>query len=298
MRPYIRKVHREKNSIYADYLASPFYQGKPPWEYSDGTDPIHANEKLYQVALAREAERRRLKYLKRSLSPNKEKGKDAFLYPENGMAYQGGSPKMTKIIPQDKFLEDMQATWKKPQCTDDPEPSIQHGSRSTTAPASTLVIEGPSIPCTLHHVLMGETRYNEERKVSAFGKKSRLSVTSRRSYPPPPIVESPRSRTKGRRIPPPGTPQDIYSAAENILKYEYYLENGIQEKYITALNNKWLQGAAHRIGHRWQLKMPPDQYHYVMVHVALEVKHQYLYSMRKAITDYVLKVTTYTSGCS
>lgn len=293
MPPYIRHVHREKATIYADYLASPFYEGKPPWEYSDGTDPIHANEKLYQVALAKETERLRLKNLKRSLSSNSEKGKEAFLYPENERIYQGGSPKMTKVIPKSAVLEEMRATWKKLQCFDDPEPSTSHSSGATTIRLESLpAVEGVPPPCPIHHAFIGDREFNMDRKVSAYGRKSRLSVSSQRYFPAPRVVESPRSRTKARRIPPPGPPQDIFSAAENILKYEDYLENGIEERYVTPLNTTWLTNAAHRIGHRWQLKLPQEEYHNVMVHVVLEVKRQYLYSMRKAVVDYVLKVTT------
>ncbi|KAL3693679.1 hypothetical protein R1sor_007330 [Riccia sorocarpa] len=296
MKPIIRVVHREESSIYMDYLATPL-ETKAEWVIPDLTKPVVANEKLHSVALSKLARDRREKSkkagLKRSLP--REWDPSFWVYPENERYFRGGSPKMTRTVPTKEYLAELRASWKKMKCTDDAEPSTPSSSASDSnwegSETSDIGSEFWSFKCPVHLVRMGTPDYNRQRKISTYGLKpgARLSVVDRKYYPAPPIVESPRSRIKARMEPTPTSAQNLYCAAENIIKYDFYLHEGINEKYITPLREKWLTGAAHRIGTRWQHRLPAETYHDVMVHVALEIKYYYLYSMRKTITDYVLK---------
>ncbi|BFI29560.1 dynein axonemal heavy chain [Marchantia polymorpha subsp. ruderalis] len=289
MKPEVRVVHHEESSIYLDYLATPL-ETKKEWVIPDLMKPEVANEKLHATALARLHRDRRVKAgLKRSLSPDSDKS--SWVYPENERYFRGGSPKMTKVVPTKETLVSLRASWKKIKCTDDPEPSSTESCASTWDESGSESGSEFCLKCGIHHVNMGTLEFNRARKISAYGGKigKRISIVDRKYFPAPPIVESPRSRIKARSKPTPCSAQNIYSAAENIIKYEYYLDEGVEEKYITPLREKWLTSAAHRIGNRWQLRLPSETYHDVMVHVALQIKYYYLYSMRKAITDYVLK---------
>lgn len=114
--------------------------------------------------------------------------------------------------------------------------------------------------------------------------------TYEKFYPVPLVVGSPRSCQAARKKPPPLDPEKAYEVVDSLLKYQYYVEEGIDKRYIAPLREAWLRHATRLVGQRARHLVSEYVYHETIIHVASEINEVYLKSMRKAIVDYILQV--------
>ncbi|KAJ7214742.1 hypothetical protein O6H91_Y473500 [Diphasiastrum complanatum] len=108
----------------------------------------------------------------------------------------------------------------------------------------------------------------------------------------PQIVDSPRSLhtvTLLQHLP---TSSDIMKAADDIVRYQYYVETGVDESFITPINERWIRRAVHLTGKYVKDGLSPDVIQSTLEHIKEEVQHDYVLSMRKAIVDYILQDET------
>lgn len=113
----------------------------------------------------------------------------------------------------------------------------------------------------------------------------------------PHVVQSPRSlhiSTCLRHLP---LSSNVSDAAERILKYQYYIEAGIDESFIAPIRERWIKNAVHHVGKHAIQGLSQETVSHTLQHVSEEVHHEYILSMRKAIIDYILQVYLYTQLC-
>lgn len=112
-------------------------------------------------------------------------------------------------------------------------------------------------------------------------------------YPQPNIVHSPRSKKKAKKCPRPLDPDKLQKIVDSALKYQFYIDGSVHDKFITPLREAWLTKATRYVGRYSRHMVSSEVYHDTMIIVAGEINKVYKQSMRQAILDYVLKVNKY-----
>ncbi|KAH7442335.1 hypothetical protein KP509_03G083100 [Ceratopteris richardii] len=105
----------------------------------------------------------------------------------------------------------------------------------------------------------------------------------------PHVVQSPRSLHICTRLMHPALSSTLSDAADRILKYQYYIEAGIDESYIAPIRERWIQNAVHLVGKHAIQGLSQETVSHTIQNVSDEVHHEYIFSMRKAIIDYILQ---------
>nr|AML30857.1 axonemal inner arm dynein heavy chain 1 [Marsilea vestita] len=108
----------------------------------------------------------------------------------------------------------------------------------------------------------------------------------------PRIVQTPRSLHISTSLREPEVPVNVPEAAERILKYQYYIEAGIDEYFIAPIRERWIQNAVRHIGKHAIEGLSQATISHTLQSVTEEVHHDYIQSMRKAIVDYILQDET------
>ncbi|XP_024531712.1 uncharacterized protein LOC112346607 [Selaginella moellendorffii] len=107
----------------------------------------------------------------------------------------------------------------------------------------------------------------------------------------PRVVESPRSmHTLAVSAPP--IPPNMMKVAEDILRYQFYVESGVDERFIAPIRERWTKRAVDMVGKYVKRGLSERVIQATLRRVLEEVQHEYLLSMRKAIVDYVLQWNT------
>ena len=112
-------------------------------------------------------------------------------------------------------------------------------------------------------------------------------------YPQPKVFHSPRSKKEAKKKPIPLTPEKLLKVVDSVLRYQFYIDGSVHDKFITPLREAWLTKATRYIGHHSRHMVSPEVYHETMVTVASEINKVYKESMCKTILEYVLQVNTY-----
>lgn len=105
----------------------------------------------------------------------------------------------------------------------------------------------------------------------------------------PHVVESPRRLHIESCLVQSIGPANIPEAAEEILKYQYYVEAGIDEYFIAPIRQTWMKSAVSLVGKHVMQGLSEEMVSQTLQHVSEEVHHEYIVSMRKAILDYILQ---------
>ncbi|KAG0598748.1 hypothetical protein M758_12G097800 [Ceratodon purpureus] len=113
-------------------------------------------------------------------------------------------------------------------------------------------------------------------------------------YPQPNVVHSPRSKRAARKRPKPLDPDKIQNLVDSVLRYQFYLDGSVHDKFITPLREAWLTKATRYIGQYSRHMVSADVYHETMITVVGELNKVYKRSMRQAILEYVLEVDKFT----
>ncbi|EFJ27757.1 hypothetical protein SELMODRAFT_94851 [Selaginella moellendorffii] len=77
--------------------------------------------------------------------------------------------------------------------------------------------------------------------------------------------------------------------AEDILRYQFYVESGVDERFIAPIRERWTKRAVDMVGKYVKRGLSERVIQATLRRVLEEVQHEYLLSMRKAIVDYVLQ---------
>lgn len=106
----------------------------------------------------------------------------------------------------------------------------------------------------------------------------------------PDVVTTPRTLQAASIAPAQTVGPAIFKAAEDILKYQFYVEDGIDELNLAPINKVWVDKALSIVGEHAKKGLTPEVVKQTLHAGVDEVKTVYFNSMRKAIVDYVLKV--------
>ena len=79
----------------------------------------------------------------------------------------------------------------------------------------------------------------------------------------------------------PGAP--LTTKEKDLLRYYYYIHNGINTRYVASINQKWFK----RIMAMVPKKLQKNQREISKIHD--EIKEDYLFAVKKSIVDFVLK---------
>ena len=84
----------------------------------------------------------------------------------------------------------------------------------------------------------------------------------------------------------PAGPAAPFTAKEkDLLRYYYYIHNGIDTRYVAGINQKWFKRIMTMVPKRLQRN------HRDIKKIHEEIKEDYLFAVKKSIVDFVLKVT-------
>lgn len=119
----------------------------------------------------------------------------------------------------------------------------------------------------------------------------RKEPTTLNEFPRPHLEHSPRSFHSAKIRPSPLEPSKLGKVIDNIIRYQGYLDESIDEQFLAPLQNRWLTRATKLIGTCAKRLVSANVYHEVCVVVAEEINKVYKQAMRKAILDYILRVT-------
>ena len=108
----------------------------------------------------------------------------------------------------------------------------------------------------------------------------------------PHIVDSPRSLHISSYLVQPFGSSNVSEDAERILKYQYYVETGIDENFIAPIREIWMKNALHHVGKQAIEGLSQETISHTLEQVSEEVHHEYIWSMRKSIVNYILQVST------
>jgi dynein heavy chain len=81
-----------------------------------------------------------------------------------------------------------------------------------------------------------------------------------------------------------GRPTSPTPPEKDILRYYYYIHNGIDTSHVAPLEDSWLEHVLNRVPKRHKLSLPSS-----VEHLSEEMRDDYLLSVKKSIVDFVLK---------
>jgi len=126
--------------------------------------------------------------------------------------------------------------------------------------------------------------------MSSHSKQPLIDIVQTSSYPQPNVVHSPRSKKKAQKRPNPMAPEILQKVVDSVLRYQFYIDTSIHDRFITPLREAWLTKATRYVGRHSRHMVTPEVYHDTMIKVASEINKVYKNSMSQAIVEYVLKV--------
>lgn len=127
---------------------------------------------------------------------------------------------------------------------------------------------------------------------SSFRNKKPIEIITS-TYPQPKVVHSPRSKREAKKSPSPLPPDKLQIIVDSVLKYQFYIDGSVHDKFITPLREAWLTKATRYVGYHSRHMVSPEVYHETMITIASEINNYYKQSMRQAILEYVLEVNTH-----
>ena len=107
----------------------------------------------------------------------------------------------------------------------------------------------------------------------------------------PHIAQSPRSLHISSGLVQQLGSSNVSEDAERILKYQYYIEAGIDENFIAPIREIWIKNALHHVGKHAIEGLSHETISHTLQQVSEEVHHEYILSMRKSIVNYILQVS-------
>lgn len=132
--------------------------------------------------------------------------------------------------------------------------------------------------------------FSLQENVSPHDKQPLVTILKISSYPEPNVVYSPRSKKEAKKKPSAMALDKLQKVVDSVLRYQFYVDTSVHDRFITPLREAWLTKATRYVGQHSRHMVTPEVYHDTMIIVAGEINKVYKQSMRKAIVEYVLKV--------